>query len=451
MATEIELTPEEKLLKSVLYLKQTFPFLSSAYLSLDREESDTIKTMGVTEDKVLYNKDFIAKLNQKQVNFVNIHELMHIIYKHPTYSIGKDLQLYNIAADLYINKLVKSLDSAQYLEMPDGVYCSSVDTTCESVDMIYADFEKQGHRNGYFKAKNKLGNVKKTAFDFFYVGKRGYSKNDDKSTFRFTLNLDGSGLAVALCGDEEINSDLSNKDGISADKTLSEQLANGTIRKMQVRAELDNNIGKQAGSGNSMIESLVNNMIKPKFDWRKYVQKFCIASNQKETSFKNPDKRMYYQRAIYPGHATSEYNMLENIKIFIDTSGSISSEELQYVLGILHNLFSKYKSKAEIYSFNTKVSKIREYDCTKDRDLKVLNIKDTGGTDAKCIFDWLVNNERKNKTSLVIIITDGYFCHNYDNDKVRRYYKNKTLWIMSKDYDKAFKPLFGEVGIPDYK
>lgn len=451
MQSTVELTPEEKLLKSILYLKRTFPFISSAYLSLDREESDTVKTMAVSEDKIMYNREFIESLNDRQVNFVNLHELMHIIYKHPTYSIGKDLQLYNIAADLYINNVVKEMDSSQYLEMPDGLYCSSIDTSEESVDAIYKELEKQGHRNGYFKAKNKLGKVKKSEFEFFYVGKKGYNKNDEKSTFRFKLNINGDGSITALDGDNIIDGDLSNNEGASADKTLSEQLANGAIRKMQVRAELDDNIGKQAGDGNYMAEQLVSNMLKPKFDWKKYVQKFCIASSQKETSFKNPDKRMYYQRAIYPGHSTNEFNMLENIKIFIDTSGSMSENELQYVLGILHDLFSKYKSKAELYSFNTQVTKLRDYDSNRDRDLKVLQIKDTGGTDAKCIFDWLVEHETRNKTSLVIVITDGYFGNNYGTDKVFRLYKNKTLWIMSKDRNNEFKPLFGEIGIPDYK
>lgn len=447
MATEIELTPEEKLLKSVLYLKQTFPFLSSAYLSLDREESETVKTMGVTEDKILYNKEFIGKLNQKQVNFVNIHELMHIIYKHPTYSIGKDLQLYNIAADLFINKFVKSIDSPQYLEMPDGLYCSSVDTSIESVDMIYKDFENQAHRNGYFKAKNKLGKVKKTSFDFFYVGKKGYNKNDDKSSFRFTIQANEGEGYVVLVGDTEFNADINQA---NTDKTLSEQVANGTIRKMQVKAELDNNVGKTAGDGNSIFERLVSNMLKPKFDWRKYVQRFCIASNQKESSFKYPDKRMYYQRAIYPSNTISEFNMLEKVKIFVDTSGSISEKELQYILGILHSLFSKYQTKAEIYSFDTEVNKIRDYDCTKDRELKILKLESTGGTDVKCIFDFLIKNERRNRTALVIIITDGYFRNNYGTDKIINTYGKKTLWIMSNMSDQQFNPLFGEVGYPDY-
>ena len=63
-------------------------------------------TMSVTPNRMYYNLEFVASKSVPELVFVLIHEIMHICMQHSIRGRGKNHELYNIAADLYINSLI---------------------------------------------------------------------------------------------------------------------------------------------------------------------------------------------------------------------------------------------------------------------------------------------------------------------------------------------------------
>lgn len=62
--------------------------------------------MGASIDSVYYNAEFVNMMSVEQLAFVMLHEASHVLMKHTLRGQKKIHTVFNIAADLYINKLL---------------------------------------------------------------------------------------------------------------------------------------------------------------------------------------------------------------------------------------------------------------------------------------------------------------------------------------------------------
>jgi predicted metal-dependent peptidase len=95
------------------------------YLNMyERKNDPRIKTAGVNVStkgmNYYYNPDFIDSLTQEQTNFLNIHEIMHLLFNHPkrTRMGGYDPELSNIAQDMIINTIIMENIKASFVDIP---------------------------------------------------------------------------------------------------------------------------------------------------------------------------------------------------------------------------------------------------------------------------------------------------------------------------------------------
>lgn len=465
---ENNLTAEEKLLKSIMELRTFLPYYTITYSCMDKEETERIDTMGVSEKTLVYNKTFVENIALEELNFVNLHEIAHIALKHVSRGKNKDPKLWNIAADLMVNKyLAEDLGectgrsyngfTGSYVPgesvvvngkyevkfLKGALYCSSIDLDEDTTENIYNKLYEQALTNGYMSEKNKIckkGDVK--TFHFEITGSA--PTNDKYSVFKMDIN---ASYTSPLASDGE------NSDGYSGDlcdsglspeesKQASDEMAN----RVKIKAELSNQ-SKNIGSGSCKLSFNIGKALKSRLDWKKLVQQYCIKMKSSDVSFRTPDKRMMYQSAIYPGQVDDELNALRNVKVCVDTSGSISDEDLQYFMGQLDELFSKYDTQAELIYWDTEVESIGEVSSYKDFRYK--EAVGRGGTDPACLFEYFESHKCKIKPALIIVFTDGYIDSRYEKYKNKLKFKD-TIWIMTSDHDKGFKPAFGKLGIPIY-
>jgi len=130
---------------------------------------------------------------------------------------------------------------------------------------------------------------------------------------------------------------------------------------------------------------------------------------------------------ILPGPKPLERDKLEGIKICVDTSGSISDEELSIAYNQIMQLLRTYKAEAELIYWDTAVRAKGNF---KNRN-ELVRIKPAGGggTDVSCVFDYLDSKECKVKPSVIVVFTDGCF-GTPDKTKWGRKYKD-TIWVIS--------------------
>ena len=438
------LTLDQKFAKLLLDFKKIRPFYSALYSCIDKVEDNSIETACTNGLCIKYNHDFMDKLPYSEFIFVIMHELAHITLMHVSRSRGKDLRLWNAAADFMVNALlaeeIHMVSSTRTgtinnvtVKMPDNVlYSENVDTDKDSVEQIYDYLMQQAKNNGYnaggmgaFSINSDDANEQSSSDQSTQAG--GKSNNNNSSSGDFELS----------------SSDETDIRDEGKDKQMQEfeekRILNNVNNKMKMQG-LD--------SSDCKLHKYVNELLKSKLDWKKLLRKYCIELKNCDTSFSNPDKRMFYQSAIYPSQSPENLNALKDIKFAFDTSGSMSEEEFKYIVGQILDITKRYKVSGEAICWDTQVNDVVNVD--NFLDFSKFDFQGGYGTDVNCLFRYLESKKCRVKPRVLLIFTDGYLTTRSIPDKVKRKYKD-TIWVMSKNYNTSFEPGFGRMAIAKFE
>ncbi len=221
-------------------------------------------------------------------------------------------------------------------------------------------------------------------------------------------------------------------------------------------AEVAQNLGLEAGDklGKALegsksrgtlpagLQELFTTMyMPPKVRWQDVLQRFCKSSrpSDKERTIVKP-KRKYAD--LGSGFRTSEFpgtkkNPQYNILFAVDTSGSVSNEDIQLIMAELDALSKDKTVTVTVVEADTMVHKMYDLKSTKQGDR---NVYGRGGTDFDDVFklassltlnrqDKLGNKlELDSEVDLLIYATDGE-CTNPKQDY--RIPSKKVLWLST--------------------
>jgi predicted metal-dependent peptidase len=88
-----------------------FEFWGEFSLFINFHSSETIPTAGVCHavrgPQYYYNEKFVNGLNEKQLTFLHVHELSHLLWNHIYRTGERNKKLANIAQDMIINTIIK--------------------------------------------------------------------------------------------------------------------------------------------------------------------------------------------------------------------------------------------------------------------------------------------------------------------------------------------------------
>ena len=214
-------------------------------------------------------------------------------------------------------------------------------------------------------------------------------------------------------------------------ETSKKQLSNSVLGRAVTRHKQSGN--SFGGDTADYIERIVEEALAPKVNWRSLLKAKLTKATQKINTFASPDKRFRSRGMIMPGPKALENDALENVKVCIDTSGSITSEDLGIALAQISQMLKVFHAEAELIYWDTRVRAVYPFKDIKD----LLGKKPVGGggTDVNCVFDYFKNSpdykkRRKQQPSIIIIFTDGGF-----GPVEKEFYRYKdTIWIINGDY-----------------
>ena len=181
-------------------------------------------------------------------------------------------------------------------------------------------------------------------------------------------------------------------------------------------------------------------------NWKSELKRFLSKVSGYENTFARPDRRFISRNSYLPGRTPMDPDSIENLKVCIDTSGSMSDNEIREMLATIADIFKQYKAKAELLYWDTAVRAV--YPFENIQELAKAKPAGGGGTDAECIFEYFNTNtdyvrRKKKKPSLIIVLTDGYIGN--VNKKYMSKYGSKTIWIITKDGIPEFDAPFGKL------
>ena len=214
-----------------------------------------------------------------------------------------------------------------------------------------------------------------------------------------------------------------------------EQIQESIVKRAVIQYKQSHSFG---GPSAGLVERLVEKSLAPKVNWRTLIKNKLTLASQKINTFAAPDKRFRSRGMIMPGPKAIDNDSLDNVKLCIDTSGSITDKELGIALSQIEQLFKAYHVKAELLYWDTDIRAV--YGFKDIKELLTKKPKGGGGTDVNCVFEYFETNRdykigKKKKPSIIIIFTDGYF-----GDVHSKYKKYRdTIWIIH-DNDKFVAP-----------
>lgn len=357
---------------------------------LNKKWDDKIPTACVSLSGISYelriNESFWGGLTEKTHRGLLKHELLHIGFFHLTdYAHLTNREIANLAMDCEINQYIDIND------LPDGPILPS--------SFPELNLELKKGTNYYYEKLMK-------------AAQNGSCPN-------LNSMLDGMGkgqLTVEISvgnGTEEVQ--LPDHSGWGEIENLPE--ATQKLIKKQtehILKEIADQVTKSRGTIPGEFAEIFKKLDEvepPKFDWQGYLRRFAGGSTKIYTK---KTRRKYNKR--YEENPGLKIKPRRHILFAIDTSGSVSTNELKECINELHHIH-KTGTEITVIEADTAIRHIGKFNPKKD-----FEIHGRGGT----IFDPVIDyyNENLHKYTCLIYFTDG-------EAPAPAPAKGRMLWVLS--------------------
>ena len=171
---------------------------------------------------------------------------------------------------------------------------------------------------------------------------------------------------------------------------------------------------KMKGDSMGNLKSKILGAYRTSTDWKKELRTIVghsISPEDKRQAYANKNILISQDRIARTDK--DKYDNVDYIMAWIDSSGSMSDDQLRLCLSEVYSMALKKKPlKVITVQCDTKIQEIKEYRTIREmqRDFKQATVKGRGGTDLKPCWDLLKNDPKykRIKPELVMIFTDGY-------------------------------------------
>ena len=265
-------------------------------------------------------------------------------------------------------------------------------------DQKQADKNNQGSQGGQGEQSRGEGNT----------GKVSASDMTTDSNVNGTHKGDG-GIAGGFC-DKQEGDKLAEQEGYDKD-SMSENSRADDWKETAMKES-----SKLSGSNAGHFKSVLDGLYKVSTDWKKTLKNIVGRSlNPAEFRQAFANKNVLVSQDRIARTDKDKYDNLDYICCFIDSSGSLSDNQLKMILSEVYSLaLQKKPCRLIVVQCDTQIQEIKEYVNLKDlkKDAIKAGVKGRGGTYLKPCWDLLRDKKDKRfagkRCELVMVFTDGY-------------------------------------------
>ena len=388
-------TAEERITQSRVRLLLTKPFFGTLATRLRLQEVESIPTAGTDGRHFYFNRAFIDRLDEGELDFLVGHEVLHCVYDHMQARGDRNHVLYNIACDFNINMELVTQNIGTLIgedKLNGGKPC--------------LDWKYQG-KNSYeiydelFQSAEDGGQDDLAGMDIHFDGEDG---DGEGSGYK-----DGNGNPIKGMSEEE-------------KKALGDEIKQAVINAAQ-------------GAGQEVpetIKRMVAELTAPKLDWTDVLRVSIESSLKNDFTFLRPSKRS--GEVIFPGMNKDE---MLNIAIALDMSGSIADSVAKEMLSEVQGIMGQYSEyKITVFCFDTGVYNVDTFSSDDGRLITEYDLAGGGGTDFDVVYKYM--EQQGLEPDQLIMFTDGYPWGSWGNPDYC-----DTLFVIHGDEQKRITAPFG--------
>ena len=364
------------------------PFLGALVLRLPMVEGDPswCETTYSDGKTFYYNSDYIDALDADQTQFALSHEALHCALSH-FYRRGHRVKhRWELACDFAVNPLLindglKPTPDAMYLREYEGMTAEEIYPCLDDED---DDSERDLERNSDDSDTQDDDNQ-----DHRDMGDSGSDEDRQQRDAK-----DGS-------GDETEEPDGSEGRGAPKPKPLSQQQQEDLSTQWQQRLASAAQTAMQNGKLEGEMARMVDFLLQPKLPWRMLLARFMTMTARDDYSYSRPSSRRG-DPAVYPSLRSNETNVV----VVVDTSGSISADEIEEFISEIDAIKSQVRARITLLTCDSELN----YGCPWyfepwDEFARDIEIRGGGGTNFRPAFEWVAEQDRK--PDLLVYFTDA--------------------------------------------
>lgn len=343
------------------------------------------KTACTDGSRLIFDPAFAEKLSDQELQFVILHEVLHCVFRHCIRGKGLHSVLYNIACDIVVNSTILAMwgqesmmiagEKAMHLA-PDGKEGREY-----NAEEIYQMLIHQNHTNGISQMQTDQNNANKS------------SQMQTDQNPPASMQTDNEGFEKSSFDRHDIWQGICDK----------AQLQDNWNRKIQ-------SAFRQCGDSTGMpqqVRTIVQDIARRSgLNWKQLLHDF-LQSDTYDYNFLPPDRRYAFSDFYLPAYnMDEEHQTADDIWICIDTSGSVTGEELTCTMAEILDAMRQAGLKGRISFFDSNITEPEPFEF--ENDLKNLTAQGGGGTSFHIIFRYLKEKLYPDLPRAILIFTDGY-------------------------------------------
>ncbi|MCR4683833.1 MAG: VWA-like domain-containing protein [Lachnospiraceae bacterium] len=325
--------------------------------------SDAFETAWTdTREWICINPAFLESVSDQELDYVLMHELLHIVLCHLFRMGDCDEELYNVAADIVVNSNIVNANDGD----EDSVFLSG------------------------------------------YGGVQIHKTPDGEEGWKYTVEELYRLLQSSVAKQPDKGWDHHPSDGETGDfaedpNVLSDLWKSRVMQACKVMGERDQD--KSRGLIPAFAQRFMVDLMKPQTDWRTVLDEF-IQEEINDYSFCPPDKRFDDCDFYLPDYNEKDFR-IEKILFMIDTSGSMTEEEVTRCYSEIKGAIDQFNGKLEgrLGFFDAAISEPKPFSDVED--LMVIKPEGGGGTDFSVIFAYVREHMADDPPVSIVILTDG--------------------------------------------
>ncbi len=395
-----------KLTKARTQLILDSPFLGNLVLRLPLVAAHSwCKTSATDAKSFYYNPEFIDSLNNHQIKFVLIHEALHCALTHFARRGNRTKHKWDLACDFAINPLLIKEGFHPPLEVPifqqyEGMIAEEIypmiDDNLNQEPMDQHLYDDQANED----SKQSDGGMREEDLQKEQQQNNSESKSD---------NQQGRGASQLAQQPPKLQPDEV------------EKLATQWQKNLASSAQL----AQQAGKLDGEFAKLIDFFLQPQVSWQSLLAQYMSTFARDDFSYTRPSRRS--GDAILPALKSHQID----ISIAIDTSGSISQEEINEFVSEVDAIKANLRASITLLACDDKLSDRCPWRFEAWNELQFpASLGGGKGTNFNPVFDYI--NAQDNICDVLIYFTDakGIFPETEPNYPVMWLVKGKerTPW-----------------------
>ena len=361
---------------------------------------------------MLFNREFIDELSDDELLGVVLHETLHLALYHNARNQGKHMQLWNIACDLEVNSIIKSLG----FKLPEGGLLPEKDFNLPNrlssemyYDKIYKEVEQMQQQQG--KGKGQGGGSG--------LGKYDRDTLDDHSQWS---KSESESELMKQIADQVVKSAIEKNINDINKSPIKDNITEGLQKSSNAKTK---GHGHNPGDFIQKIKASGDGKVKWNYILNRLIRR-TLSSNY-IPSFKRTSRR--YGELV---KGKIKNHKIDNIIVAVDTSGSIDTELHERFMNEIILIRRMFKVDIRYIQCDTRV--VQDIMLKRYTNIENIEIKGGGGTDFRPVFEYI---KKKNyKPNAILYFTDG--CGDYPESS-----NIDTLWILDGEPPDYYQPPFG--------